>query len=557
MDEHTHLQEQSRSKKPRRNPLVYAGAFFPNSRHLAIEGGTFTSNNTIASQPSDYLRLPLGSIDLRREIRLDAAAGVVSRNYGQSPVHRMYSAQVECRSTPMTVALYQGDGGEEEWRESVARHSRLRDPHILQIFAIASSCGIYAITLTIQIELIPFEQFLESFRHSAISQVYIHAYAVVDRNEVVRHYGSTLEWRFTIIRWIRRSTGRLCIEFGPTHSEDRVPIMGGLAILTPPDNIHALHDLDLEPRVIASLALRQWYTLCSVFLTQHRSADISAQANVKPNSIIRWPPGCRFEHTTMVASAMSDRAKEVVLTSWLHHGRGMTTGHGPIRCNSGEAFGSKFSVLHAHRDHATWFAQANYILSRLPHLSNYGHYVLVERVTFSIEISQPEEDPPDGYLFLCSPTEFKTAPNSFRWPDQPAYWCLDPSGSEPLSDEEAAILGFPCPELRTQIHLAFWYDAVYAGLRKFHKGKGFDPDTQDVARELGYPLYEMSIPLPNVALGGGDESDHSHSSDSELIQDDPLEQTVMEQYVVLDQDNKSDDSSTRDDDVQAAAMPPL
>jgi hypothetical protein len=60
----------------------------------------------------DYLRIPLGSIDLCNEIRVDAAAGAVLRMHRRGAC-RMYSARVECRSTPMTVALYQGDDAEE------------------------------------------------------------------------------------------------------------------------------------------------------------------------------------------------------------------------------------------------------------------------------------------------------------------------------------------------------------------------------------------------------------------------------------------------------------
>jgi hypothetical protein len=32
---------------------------------------------------------------------------------------------------------------------------------------------------------------------------------------------------------------------------------------------------------------------------------------------------------------------------------------------------------------------------------------------------------------------------------------------------------------------------VYAGLRQFHRAKGFDPDSQDVACHLGYPIYQL------------------------------------------------------------------
>ncbi|KAJ7050600.1 hypothetical protein C8F01DRAFT_1178268 [Mycena amicta] len=36
-----------------------------------------------------------------------------------------------------------------------------------------------------------------------------------------------------------------------------------------------------------------------------------------------------------------------------------------------------------------------------------------------------------------------------------------------------------------------WDDSVYAGIRKFQRAKGFDPYTQDVARVLEHPLYNL------------------------------------------------------------------
>ncbi|KAJ6505015.1 hypothetical protein C8R45DRAFT_791677, partial [Mycena sanguinolenta] len=71
------------------------------------------------------------------------------------------------------------------------------------------------------------------------------------------------------------------------------------------------------------------------------------------------------------------------------------------------------------------------------------------------------------------------------------YWCLDPSGRGPLSDEEASDLGFPPIGLKTTVGAVSWNDTVYARLRQFHVARGVDPDGQDVARELDYPLFEL------------------------------------------------------------------
>ncbi|KAJ6474909.1 hypothetical protein C8R45DRAFT_383382 [Mycena sanguinolenta] len=149
----------------------YTGAFFPNSRCFVVKGGTFVNNNTSEATPSDFLRLPLGSIDLRNEIRLDRLVGVVS---DQRSVRRTHAARIAGHHEPMTVALYQGDNAETEYRQDISRHSGLRHPHILQIYATANSFGIHAAIF--HDDLIPYEQFLESFRHSAILKAYIIAY---------------------------------------------------------------------------------------------------------------------------------------------------------------------------------------------------------------------------------------------------------------------------------------------------------------------------------------------------------------------------------------------
>ena len=76
--------------------------------------------------------------------------------------------------------------------------------------------------------------------------------------------------------------------------------------------------------------------------------------------------------------------------------------------------------------------------------------------------------------------------------ESPAYWYTDPSGTKRLSAEEATDLRFPTIEFTMNVYGHSWDESVYAGLRTFHRAKGFDPDSQDVARHLGYPLYQFS-----------------------------------------------------------------
>jgi hypothetical protein len=112
------------------------------------------------------------------------------------------------------------------------------------------------------------------------------------------------------------------------------------------------------------------------------------------------------------------------------------------------------------------------------------------------------EKPPEGYLFICATGELRFGQCSVGWPDCPAYWSLDISGSERLSREDATGRGFPGIEFTMEVFGCSWGEAVYAGLRTFHQGKGFDPDSLDLAHHLGYPILQTSSRLnPPFAHG--------------------------------------------------------
>ncbi|KAJ7090019.1 hypothetical protein C8R44DRAFT_553047, partial [Mycena epipterygia] len=99
------------------------------------------------------------------------------------------------------------------------------------------------------------------------------------------------------------------------------------------------------------------------------------------------------------------------------------------------------------------------------------------------------ENLPKGYLFLCPLEDLRD--DDGRWlpnPECPAYWSLDPSGSQRLSTEEASRLGFPALELETNIWGVSWDGSFYAALSRFHTGKGFDPNSQDIAGALDTPF---------------------------------------------------------------------
>jgi hypothetical protein len=55
--------------------------------------------------------IPMGDIDLQHEIHLHKLE--VSRRRERASVRRVYSARIDGRNAPTTVAMYQGPGAEE------------------------------------------------------------------------------------------------------------------------------------------------------------------------------------------------------------------------------------------------------------------------------------------------------------------------------------------------------------------------------------------------------------------------------------------------------------
>ncbi|KAF7337247.1 hypothetical protein MSAN_02277200 [Mycena sanguinolenta] len=235
---------------------------------------------------------------------------------------------------------------------------------------------------------------------------------------------------------------------------------------------------------------------------------------------------CRFEHLPIVrayiigycgtefneaANYISDIFRKPLINSfslaWIRSGTGelcldLTPGRfnrlwGQSRWGSRRTCGLELELqlsIWLYKMQKAWLAQANIIFTELEEEAHVKDYVCVNEVRFILRIIDKHHIP-EGYLFVCPVQDFRIATkpqlHSYQWPDCPAYWSLDPSGADRLSIEHAKSLGFPTIHIETILSGRSWDRNVYKGLQRFHQGKGFDPDNQEVARQLGYPLYEV------------------------------------------------------------------
>ncbi|KAJ7667219.1 hypothetical protein B0H17DRAFT_1089030 [Mycena rosella] len=512
---------------------TYAGAFFPMSRNFVVEGGVFTSNVTnnihqaAPAVPSDFRMIPLGDMDLRNEIRFNRQTGVVGRQSPRGCIRRMYSAKIEGRKSAMTVKIYQGDEAEEvglhsippqEWRHDIGKFPTSGNhPNVIQIYAAASSRGIHAMIL--HDDLIPFYEIEDLYRHS-------HFATLQDANEYLR---VTHDYEGCYQFLVRRSTGRLCANILEKVVEYPTIFISSMPHTRMPnlDNIRSLSGPNAETAVISCLTLEQYHKICSVHLDSSGHFSPSAKAAAKMGAIVastqlhesvevtfmlvrkstsRW----KLEHG--VHAKYHDWSLDPVRYSinvWMRFSSDASF----RRCNACDISlsGISLEAFWYGSPSVPWLAQANHIFTRLGITSNYDDYVLVNSIGFMVLISATLETLPEGYLFICPTEDLQPESGLFWWPDCPAYW--------------RATLGFPTINLKTVVGGVSWDAGIYAGLRKFHEVKGFDPDSQDVAKHLGYSLYQLSsevdIPFAHVEdeeVGiGNDESNGPVTEEGETI----------------------------------------
>ncbi|KAJ7508802.1 hypothetical protein B0H11DRAFT_2184547 [Mycena galericulata] len=501
----------------------HAGAFFSGAQHFVVAGGTFTSNifNSPSAVPSDFRRIPRGDVDLRNEIRLDSSGfKLVDRKNVGPCARRMYSARVEGKQSDVTVIVYQGQNAEEEWKREVVKNSGIWHPNFVQLYGIVSSSGIYATIF--HDELVPAEQYMEEYEDSAsvLSTVYLYTFLDAlnfqktgEFNDAITHFRTLVgnqaskacsnilrlfwlsEHRWYIISfesltWIRRSTGRLCVELSTSGNNYLITY---LPFAVPPHIKIPVLRGDKESAMISTLSLEQYHCISFVYLGDSFWLEAGNDAIPLGAIFLCDSHGIRqIAHIPYLTVEVNgcwknlqsapEKTGSLVITE-----NGWTRFMPP--CDSQTPINLILKHHTSRLDLAQcWLSQANYIFRQYVPSANYEEYSAVLSIEYQLTLLPSSEILPEGYLFLCPLEDLKSEDGAFiDRPKCPAYWSLDPSGYERLSSEEASAHGFPSFQWERKVFADSLDERVYVGLSQFHAGKGFDPYSQDVD-----PLYEIS-----------------------------------------------------------------
>ncbi|KAJ7659550.1 hypothetical protein DFH06DRAFT_1194580 [Mycena polygramma] len=410
------------------------------------------------------------------------------------------------RKSTMTVALYQGQNAEEVWRRELEQYAAFRHPNLVQVYAMATSGQLFATVF--HDDLLPLDETLRVYRDSPISTAYLLGNFAMDAYDAEDHLFDLTEdtLLFNSTLWIRGSTGRLCVQLAPTPD---YPIsnllMHSLSADRLPQRPLATPSVEQEAMIISALTLDQYHKICALYTGNDASVTTEAHAMVRVGAIQVVPissawchPNSAVEAAYVVDRILHDSGWNLQSDQYPQRQRAlMENGWTRFTFNEIRATENKCidRTIRCRSEKNYWLPQANHIFKRLHITSCYEEYVLVDSIAYKIYLSDMRDMDSPAYLFVC-PLESLQSDDSGRFdtrPDCPAYWALDPLGVDRLTTDDATRLGFPEPNFIVHVVRISWDERVYAGLRQFHAGKGFDPESQDIARYVGVPLYQLSV----------------------------------------------------------------
>ncbi|KAJ7168856.1 hypothetical protein C8R46DRAFT_240814 [Mycena filopes] len=290
-----------------------------------------------------------------------------------------------------------------------------------------------------------------------------------------------------------------------------------------------LHAPNLEAMVVASLSIEEYEVISYLNMNYHRILDTTHTMTFNLAAVICCSNG-RIDDSVEVAFLPN---MSTSLGSWKTFGAdGCVMKDGWTRFDPNDLLANaNYSITVSLLDFprvpdetSPWLTQANYIFRELQIDSPLIDFVVIYHIDFVVSLTEPTSET-QGFLFLCPSDHLQVGPSSARIPDFPWYWSLDPLGLEQLTAAEAAARGLPEVRVRARLMGRSWDERVYAGIRQLHEAKGFDPDTQDAARSLGQPLYQLSSDVDPLfahvnELHEENDSVHLHNGDNSGSKDD-------------------------------------
>ncbi|KAK7046207.1 hypothetical protein R3P38DRAFT_3257674 [Favolaschia claudopus] len=178
------------------------------------------SSNQDSLVDSNFRRIPWGDVFLQRQLYVDSP-GSYRASYRarfsrkRSSVRIVRSAKIDSRE--FTVATYEGEDAEKEWKEDIETFMDIRHENVLQLYGTVRWRNIWAAVFH-GAELTRFVDFVSDCWYSPILICYIYGHVSHIHDSVDSYLRSNFGRemaRFNLL--INRSNGRLCIDLDSGH----------------------------------------------------------------------------------------------------------------------------------------------------------------------------------------------------------------------------------------------------------------------------------------------------------------------------------------------------
>ncbi|KAK7001908.1 hypothetical protein R3P38DRAFT_1775448 [Favolaschia claudopus] len=477
-------------------------ASFYQCRNVTINGGNFTLQ-TQSSEPEleNFRRIPVGDVVLRENLAVVQRVGWTGK-----AVRHVHSARVVGVDGAMTAAIFEGENVKEEWDNYIAIHLKLRHPNVFQLYGISHSEDLH-VAIYHQ-EHVPIACVRKSYSATPTHAIYFELFV---KSEFLAHAPYIQHvCKISILSstkcttWIQTS-GILCIEMTPPS-----PSQGMKAIIMSPPHaspsIRTSKCLARElPEMIEFIGLDDYHnSLLKLQFCQYQKTPLAEESTVRPFSVVAQVEGELDVQTIAHLAQSADQRLDWSLRTSLQ-AQVMRSKWSRIRAH--ELYGSHTAAgtqeyfqlwvcYSAAQDssitQAAYLTQVNYVLSCVGNNRDPQAYSFVASVEAHIKRTYNACRCPDAYLFLPPQSAFLTSDRTrIQYPSLTPFWSRDPGGGERLSEEEAVYLGLPTIEIEIEVKHALLCDGVHEALCEFYQGKGFDPDSAQIAKQLNLPMMHF------------------------------------------------------------------
>ncbi|KAJ7812914.1 hypothetical protein B0H13DRAFT_500824 [Mycena leptocephala] len=310
--------------------------------------------------------------------------------------------------------------------------------------------------------------------------------------------------------WIRPSTGKLCLDIGDGDEQcmNLWPALTGFVFAPLPSL--KLTENELHNKLLHALKFDEFYIMFAHDTDHFYNFPSSAEA-IKLPSILILSDCVNFKSHQLLTIPFPNHftPDEIHMLSWTGFrlkNKVMPTGWTRVKYLDipYENFGLLMSVgVHEKKEVIKWWlSQHSFVRKHLQSVIgtdvplhfitkiNFNCYLDTDnftlRGTFMTDAPSKEV-----YLFLFPP-QVEILDGQFIVTNpldaEKYYWAFDPTGLDRLTDEIAEEIGLPTPEFSIDLRGSCW-DATI--IHEFLAAKAFDPDSQDAAIAMGYPLVDI------------------------------------------------------------------